>query len=82
MLSMMVTGNNSRTSLLTIFGLKHRRSYEEFTIRLATGAVQDGNGKIGEARLKHPTSNRVRASTQKNRVATGSDFARRPGSRS
>jgi hypothetical protein len=26
------------------------------------GAVQDGNGKIGEARLKHPTFNGVRAS--------------------
>jgi hypothetical protein len=31
------------------------RGNERFTIRLAIGAVQDGNGSIGEVRLKHPT---------------------------
>jgi hypothetical protein len=34
---------------------------ERLTVRLAMGAVQDRNGKIGEERLKHPPFNRIRA---------------------
>jgi hypothetical protein len=55
-----VTGNKPGALLLTIYRLTTGAANERFTIRLAIGAVRDGNGKIGKARLKHPTFNRIR----------------------
>ena len=57
-----VAGNKFGALLLTIFSLTDRRGDERFTIGLRLGAIQDGIGKIGEARLKHPTFNRIGAS--------------------
>jgi hypothetical protein len=56
-----MTGNKSGALLLTNFGLTTGAGDERFTIRLAICAVRDDDGKIGEARLNHPTYNRIRA---------------------
>ena len=60
-LTKLMAGNKSGALLLTNFELTPRRDNEGFTIRLTVGAVRDGNGNIGEARLNHPTFNRIRA---------------------
>jgi uncharacterized protein (DUF2132 family) len=43
------TRNKSGALLLTMFALTNRRSDEEFTLRRAASAVQEGDGQIGEA---------------------------------
>ena len=48
-LTIHAAGNNSGALLLTIFALTDRRSDEEFTLKRAASAVQEGDGQIGEA---------------------------------
>ena len=43
-----VTGNKSRALLLTVFVLTRRRGHEQFTIRRAASAVQDGMARLAK----------------------------------